>query len=106
MQYVMNSVIWTVERVSGSSPLLMRSNGTTTLGMCDGRTRQIWIADSLEGALLRKVLIHEVCHSAVFSYGIELDIQTEELICDFIASFGDDIIGAVDGMFYEMRKMA
>lgn len=106
MKYIMNGIEWTVRTVNSNSPLLMRSNNTMTVGMCDRSTHEICISDKLQGAFLRKVLIHEVCHSAMMSYGIEMSIEQEELFCDLVATYGDEIFAVVDNLFMVLRRIA
>lgn len=106
MTYEMNGILWTVRMVNSNSPLLMRSNHTMTVGMCDRSTHEICISDKLQGAFLRKVLIHEVCHSAMMSYGIEMSVAQEELFCDLVATYGDEIFAIVDDLFMVLKKIA
>lgn len=102
--YTMNGYNWTVKLVEPFSPMLMRSDGSYTVGMCDRTTQEIFISDMLEGAFLRKVLIHEVCHSAMFSYSIELSLSQEEVLCDLIATYGDEIFAVADDLFAVLRR--
>ena len=100
MTFVMNGIEWNVYKVSAYSDMLRRSDNSYTVGMCDFKRR----CNKLKGQFLRKVFIHEVCHSAVFSYGLELDIMQEEFLCDFIATYGDEIFEVVDDMFAVLKK--
>jgi len=102
--FTMNGILWKIRYVSPNSPFLRRSNGTYTFGMCDGSRNEIYLSNALYGSFLRKVLIHEVCHSAVFSYGIEMDLEQEELLCEFVANYADEIFEAVDGAFSAMKN--
>ena len=104
MTYYMNGIEWNVYRVHPKSDLLTRSNGTQTVGMCDRVTCCLYISDLLQGAFLRKVLIHEVCHSAMLSYDIDMSVEQEEIFCDLIASYGDEIIRVADDIFYFLKK--
>ncbi|MDE6314796.1 MAG: SprT-like domain-containing protein [Lachnospiraceae bacterium] len=106
MTYEMNGILWTVRTVNSNSPLLMRSNNTMTVGMCDRSTHEICISDKLQGAFLRKVLIHEVCHSAMMSYGIDMSVEQEELFCGLVATYGDEIFDVVDNLFMVLRRIA
>ena len=72
--------------------------------MCDFPKRAIFLSDKLRGGFLRKVFIHEVCHSAVFSHGIYIDEEQEEFLCNFVAEYGDRIFGVVDDMFAILIK--
>ena len=60
----------------------------------------------LSGEFLRNVITHEVCHASMFSYGIFVDIETEELICDFIASNGREIFEIADELFRVIKNIA
>ena len=104
--YQINGKTWYIRLVQSDSPMLMRSDGSYTVGMCDRTTQTIYISDLLQGKFLRKVLIHEVCHSAMFSYGIDMSVEQEELFCDLVATYGDEIIGIVDSMFRLLSEVA
>ena len=104
--FEINKVQWKVEFVPSNSKELLRSDGSRTVGMTDWNKRTIFLSRNLYGPFLRKVFIHEVCHSAVFSYGIEIDINQEEFLCDFIATYGDEIFDVVDNLFAVLRKFA
>ena len=93
--YQINGKTWYIMLVHSDNPMLMRSDGSYTVGMCDRITQTIYISELLKGKFLRKVLIHEVCHSAMFSYSIDMSVEQEELFCDLVATYGDEIIGTV-----------
>ena len=102
--YQINGKTWCIRLVQGDSPMLMRSDGSYTVGMCDRITQTIYISELLQGKFLRKVLIHEVCHSAMFSYGIDMSVEQEERFCDLIATYGDEIFEVADGLFAVLRR--
>ena len=104
--YQMNGKTWNIAFVEPHSNMLQRSDGSCTVGMCDRETQTIYISELLQGKFLRKVLIHEVCHSAMFSYGIDMSVEQEELFCDLVATYGDEIIGIVDNMFRLLSEVA
>ena len=104
--FVINGIEWDIKFVSPNSPNLRRSDGSVTCGVCDFRDRCIYLSDMLQGAFLRKVYIHEVCHAAVFSYSISIDLLQEEFLCDFIATYGDEIFAIVDDLFMALKKIA
>lgn len=103
--FTINNRIWHVVFVNANSDLLRRSNGTITVGVADGETSCIYLSNLLRGPFLRKVYIHEVCHAAVFSYGIMLSVEQEEFLCDFIATYGDEIFSIVDDLFMALKKI-
>ena len=104
--YKINGITWYMIRVRSDSPMLMRSDGSITVGMCDRETQTIYISDALNGRFLRKVLLHEICHSAMFSYGIDMSGDQEELFCDLLATYGDEIIAITDSVFKALSEVA
>lgn len=96
MEIYLNGDIWGVERVYSDDPMLTMPNGVQTLGVTDNNVKMIFIDRFLRGPLLRKVLIHEITHAWMFSYGYSLPVDQEEFVCDFIASNADDIITKAD----------
>lgn len=66
------------------------------LGVCDYPSKTIFIKDNLRPDKFQQVLIHELVHALLFSYKIEIDIASEELLADFIATYGKEIIDISD----------
>ena len=104
--YKINGITWYMIRVRSDSPMLMRSDGSITVGMCDRETQTIYISDALHGRFLRKVLLHEICHSAMFSHGIDMSVDQEELFCDLLSTYGDEIIAITDSVFKALSEVA
>ena len=104
--YKINGITWYMIRVRSYSPMLMRSDGSITVGMCNRETQTIYISDALHGRFLRKVLLHEICHSAMFSYGIDMSVDQEELFCDLLSTYGDEIITITDSVFKALSEVA
>lgn len=81
-----------------SSPYLIERTGTRTVATTDPQTRTIYLLDTLNGDFLNTVLIHELGHVVMFSYGLLNDIHravrredwidAEEWVCNFIADYG------------------
>lgn len=79
----------------------MDRTGKMTLATTDPNLATIFMSRSLSGALLIKVLIHELGHCALVSYGLLDDIHkvvkpeywilAEEWVCNFIADYGAKI---------------
>lgn len=99
-----NGVIWKIKLVPSFDLMLQRSDGSYTIGMCDNNLKMIFIDNSLYGYQLRKVLCHELTHAAMFSYGIKLGIQQEEILADLIATYGTEIITITDKIFKQLKK--
>ena len=104
--YKINGITWYISRARSDSPMLMRSDGSITVGMCDREAQTIYISDALHVRFLRKVLLHEICHSAMFSYGIDMSVDQEELFCDLLATYGDEIIAITDSVFKALSEVA
>lgn len=94
----MNGYPWVVKRVSSQSPMLVDRTGKYTLATTDFSTLTVYISKSVRGSFLIHVLIHELGHCALFSYGLVEDIhkvvkpqywlEAEEWVCNFIADYG------------------
>lgn len=88
-----------------SSPYLIERTGTRTVATTDPQTRTIYLLDTLNGDFLNTVLIHELGHVVMFSYGLLNDIHravrredwidAEEWVCNFIADYGIRIFSIV-----------
>ena len=89
---LLNAIDWRVYFVEKDNEKLQRSDGSYTLGSCDNNTNIIYLREDLYGRSLKKVLCHELTHTAMFSYQINLTLDQEELIADFIATYGEEII--------------
>lgn len=85
-------------------PMLMRNDGTYSIGSCDSETMAIYLNDKINKKLLKKVLCHEIVHATIFSYGIELSVEDEEFIADLIAKHGNEIIKLTDRLFNQFKK--
>lgn len=104
--FVINGIDWKIEFVSPTNSILQRQDGSLTVGCTDVETRTIYLSDMLTGEFLRKVICHELCHAFSFSYGIEMTIEEEERLCDFIATYGIEIIELADMVYQMCRRVA
>lgn len=102
---VINGIEWTIKYVKANSPVLQRKDGTYTLGVTDGIDNVVYIAYSLSDYMFTRVLTHELVHCVCFSYGILLDIDTEELIADFMANYGFEVISLVEDFLTKCKIM-
>ena len=100
--FLINNVYWKLQFVSIDYPLLQRMDGTYTIGACDNLTRTIYINETLQGNLLRKVLCHQITHAAMFSYNVNLSIEQQELVADLISTYGDQIIYITNKIFNKL----
>lgn len=96
--FVMNGYLWHIAFVNPGSAKLVDRTGASTLATTDPTVMRIYISDNLSGQELETVLIHELGHAALFSYGLLPDIhkavkrqywmEAEEWVCNFIADYG------------------
>lgn len=94
----MNGDIWHVQFVDPASPKLVDRTRTYRLATTDGDSGYIYLSNTLSGDMLNRVLIHELGHCAMFSFGLLDDIhrmvnpkhwiEMEEWVCNFIADYG------------------
>ena len=87
-----NGETWKIIFVSPGHYTLRRSDGSISIGTCDDTTKSIYIDDTLDCALMKKVLAHEITHAAMFSNNIDLDFMQEELFAMLIDTYGQEII--------------
>lgn len=102
---LINNVYWKIAFVSPDFPLLRRMNGDYSIGACDNLTRTIYLNDTLTGALLKKVLCHEITHAAMFSYNVDLSLEQQELIADLISTYGEEIVFVTNKIFSKLGRI-
>lgn len=103
--FTINGIEWNLSRVHSHSPMLMRSDGTYTFGMTDRNTREIYISDIIHGNFYDRVLCHELCHAFCLSYNLTMDIQTEEIVADFLATYGREVFAVADEIIKNYMRM-
>ena len=102
---IINGISWKIEFVHPLDAVLKYEDGTFTLGMCDRSNNTIYLAENLEGSMLRKVLCHELVHAAMFSYNVYLSLEQEEVIADIIATYGEEIINITNKVFKKLQQL-
>jgi hypothetical protein len=83
--------------------MLLRDDGSFSIGACDSITQKIYINDTLNSDLFKRVLCHEIVHAAMFSYNVILDIDEEEVIANIIAKYGEEIIKITNSLFTKLK---
>lgn len=104
--FKINNKTWEIVKISCQNPMLMRSDGSRTVGMTDRNTQTIYIANDLRGGFLDKVLCHELCHAFCLSYNIYMDIETEEIVADFLATYGREVFKIADRLLLKIMEVA
>lgn len=91
MKIIVNGIEWELIFTSDLSKL-ERDDGSVTLGVTDTNSYIVYIWNRLNSKMTRKVLLHELCHVFIHSYGYVLDIEQEEFLCSFLDTHSDEII--------------
>ena len=99
-----NNIEWQLQFVDPLHPMLQRTDGLFSIGACSNSNHTIYINKLLPQALLKKVLCHEITHAAMFSYGILLTLDQEELLADLIATYGEEIITITNKIFKKIIR--
>lgn len=97
----MNGDVWTVRYVPAYYPELIDRTNQRRVATTDPRTKTVYLSNELSGSFLKRVLIHELGHCALFSFGLLDDIHrvvdrehwvdAEEWICNLLADYGERI---------------
>ena len=118
-RFTMNGYLWRVCFVEPSDPMLVDRSGTLTVATTDPSTMTVYISNAIHGDFLCRVVIHELGHCAIFSFGLAEDIrrmtypeywiEAEEWVCNFIADYGLTIFEAgysiLDDIPYEIERL-
>ena len=102
--FTINGRDWDIVFVPPQSKHLMRSDGSVTVGVTDGNYDTVFVADNVSDSFLRKILCHELCHCFCMSYNVVIPIEQEELIADWIANYGADLIYLLDDLMPVLLK--
>lgn len=107
----MNEILWHVKIVDPYSPELVDRTGRLTVATTNPENNCMCISSDLRGDFKMTVLIHELGHCAMFSFGMldyihervpkEYWIDMEEFICNFIADYGFKIFKTAYRLFGE-----
>lgn len=99
--FVMNGYFWRVQTVPPDSSMLVDRTGHYRVATTDPATQCIYLSNRLEGDFLKRVLLHELGHVVMLSYGLilalrnrlppDLWIDAEEWCCNLIADYGEEI---------------
>lgn len=94
----MNGVPWDVYLVAPDDPVLVDRTGSLTVATTDPSESAVYISDGISGGFFMRVLIHEIAHCAMSSYGLlddlhrmvrpDMWVEAEEWVCNFMADYG------------------
>lgn len=113
-RFTMNGYLWRVCYVNPNDPMLVDRSGTLTVATTDPSTLCVYISNAIQGSFLYRVVIHELGHCAIYSFGLVDDIhrmtypeywvEIEEWICNFIADYGQTIFDAGASIFDDIPR--
>lgn len=104
--FVVNGIEWNLSLAEPYSDNLKRSDNTLALGVTDNNTKTVYINNRVSDAMFEKILCHEIVHTFCFSYGCTFDIQTEEIIADFLATYGREVFDVADNILQRFARVA
>ena len=104
MKFTVNNQEWQLLFVNPSNGNLKRSDGSITIGMTDNNTKTVYINNKLNCALTDKVICHELTHVFAFEFDYSMDIETEEIVADFMSLYGRNIIYLLDDLVQVLKK--
>ena len=99
MDIRVNDILLHIQFKKPISSELRRSNGTISLGVTDNTTKTVTIADNVSDYMTDKILCHELVQVYSVSDGCDIDIETEEIIADFMSLYGRNIVDTADRIF-------
>lgn len=104
MKFIVNNQEWDLVFVKPNSKNLMRSDGSITIGMTDNNKKTVYINNRLNEYLTDKVICHELTHVFAFEFDYFMDIQTEEIVADFMSLYGRRIVYLLDDLVRILKK--
>ena len=106
MKFTVNNQEWNLVFVKPNSRNLMRSDGSITIGMTDNNTKTVYINNKLNEYMKDKVICHELTHVFAFEFDYYMDLETEEIVADFMSLYGRDIVYLLDDLVGILRRIA
>lgn len=106
MTFIVNNQEWKLLFVKPNSKELMRSDGSITLGMTDNNVKTVFVNNRLNDYMTDKVICHELTHVFAFEFDYYMDIETEEIVADFMSLYSRNIILLLDDLIKVLRRIA
>lgn len=113
--FYMNGYHWHVKMVDPNSPELVDRTGLRTVATTNPETKTLCLSMELYGPFFTTVLIHELGHCTMISFGLieeihrmvkpEYWVDAEEFMCNFIADYGMMIFRIAYQLFGEKGLM-
>lgn len=105
--FQVNGQTWVIEPVRASDDRLRRSDGSITVAVADNNYKTIYVSELVGGKFLDRIICHELVHVFSFENDLNIPIETEEIIANFMSLYGRDIIYLADKIMNDvMRRVA
>jgi len=98
IRFFMNGYLWRIRYAEPNDPELIDRTGKYRLATTNPITRTVTLSSVIPNDILPRVIIHELGHCALVSFGLLKEIhrmtkpshwiEAEEWICNFIADYG------------------
>lgn len=101
--FYINGIKWNVCFVNCDNPILYDYiNNVFSVATTDLLTHTIYISNEIYGNFLYKVLKHEIYHCYEFSMTYDFPTYYEEIIADFIANYGEELIDIAQNVYEQI----
>lgn len=104
MKFTVDNQEWNLVFVNPNNNNLKRSDGSITIGMTDNNKKTVYVNNRLNEYLTDKVICHELTHVFAFEFDYYMDIETEEIVADFMSLYGRRIVYLLDDLVVILRK--
>lgn len=104
MKFTVSNQKWNLVFVNPNNNNLKRSDGSITIGMTDNNEKTVYVNNRLNEYLTDKVICHELTHVFAFEFDYFMDIQTEEIVADFMSLYGRRIVYLLDDLVRILKK--
>lgn len=101
--FFMNGMLWRIRFVNPNSDILIDRTLSKTVAVTDPDSMTIYLSNQLSGSFLNRVLIHELGHCVMYSYGLVNEIhrmckkrywiEMEEFCANLLADYGNQVFG-------------
>lgn len=103
MKFKIHNRTWRVTQ-QGNGDNVFNDGEKSRLGLCSMLDRHIYLLDSQGKENMRDTLVHELTHAIIYEYALPQEMG-EEQICDFMATYADDIISIADRYMKKYQKV-
>lgn len=87
VQIRIGNIAWSVYAVKRDDERLMNEDDEAVMGITYFREARIYICtEDTSADIIRRTILHELCHAALFSCGFTAASMDEEDICNFFES--------------------